>query len=135
MPAFKEAWRAFREGNTGAAVGYLWVSQDDVDTGRATDAKINEINEDLAKRGVISPEQQTTAAQRVANGSIGTGDIFRQPGTDVFGGFKEGVREGAQSMVDGGQKAITSTTGGILSFLPWQVYVLAGLWLWTQRKQ
>jgi hypothetical protein len=111
------------------SLGYLFVSQEEIDRGRLADSQLEAINREAFEGGRISGDAY---AQTIANIKTGATDqLFRNKETNPFEGFKEGAAEGLESMQSAVKGGLSGILGGVLGFIPWWAWVgAAGFVAW-----
>lgn len=97
--------------------------------------RLQQLNTDQARRGIMTPAQAAWQNERIAG--VSTNVILKDPKTSVAGGFQEGLAEGAANIrntVGGGINALVRTGVGVI---PWQVWVIglvvAAGWLYGPK--
>jgi hypothetical protein len=123
--SIKSLWR----GNFKDAANYLFVSQDEVDRGRMLDDKLSAINKADYERGLYSQDQYLKTIANLQANAFQPGGIFEQEGTAPAAGFVEGLKEGAVNMQQGVKNAVGGSINFGLGVIPWQVWVIATVYL------
>lgn len=127
--ALGETLKSWRNGQWRDGLNYLFVSQDEVDRGRAADTQLEALVKADYERGVITAAQRDLTDSRIGDNSFAPGGIFSQDGTDIVGGFQEGLKEGANNIQKGVHDAVGGTINFGLGMIPWQAWVLLAIYL------
>ena len=125
--AIGEAWRAWRRGDGfEKSVGYLWLSQEDIDNNRDTTSRLDEVNRKAFDAGKLSEQDYLDRTAR--NHTTEIGSLVADPASSPWGGFKEGLKEGVENV----QGAIKETIRAPITFglgaIPWQAWVILLIW-------
>ena len=108
------------------------VDSANADAARAADAKLKELNNDLERRGII-PEGDAAVRNADIN-ATGVDHYLQDPGSSTWGGFQEGLDQGAKNIRSAVGDGINTVVGTGLKIIPWQAYVGAavfgGLWIY-----
>lgn len=123
-----ESWSAWRRGEGwNNAFGYLYLSQDDIDAGKAAESRLDALNRDQFDAGRISDQEYTDRQSRINSSSITS--MLENPETSPWSGFKEGLAEGADNVQSTIKGAIAAPINFTLGAIPWQVWLIAGVFL------
>lgn len=119
-------WNAIKERD----LGYLWISDSEVERGRELDSKLlDSVQADYA-RGAISAEVAAISTQQITDAS--TRNQIAQ--SNPWDGFKEGWGDGYKNVKGAIQKVTSGLFGGVLGLIPWQVWagaiIFAVIYFW-----
>jgi hypothetical protein len=110
----------------------LFLSQEDINRGVSADAQLKRLNAENRDRGIITDAQLDDMNDRIDSTSLP--GMLSDPSTSTYGGFKEGLAEGASNIRNAAGEVINSTIGTGFRLIPWQAYVIGGLflggWIW-----
>lgn len=125
---FGTAWKSWREGKGFSdSMSYLFVSETEIARGQALDTRLEEINRQAFDAGTYTAEQYREASANAAQGS--TENWITGPETSPWVGFQEGAAEGLAAEKALVQKATSGVLGNALGFIPWQVWVVAAVYV------
>ena len=117
------AWTAWRSGQPlGDAAGYLFVSEEKLERGRALDNQLDQMNQEAFASGRWTEAQFEQAQQNAAKGSLNewvTGDE-----TSPWEGFKVGWAEGAAAEQDLIKRGLAAPVNWLAGSIPWQVWLI-----------
>ena len=119
------AWDKLMQGHPGDAFSYLYVSDAEIATDKATDAKLGTLNAQTYGNpdSVLYDPQAYAAAQ----GHLQGGNIDAQltdPATSPLGGFQQSIQDTANNTASGIQGVTSFGLGSIFKLIPWQVWIL-----------
>jgi len=132
-----DATKALFSGRPGDAADLVFVDSETVEASNAADRGLDELNKKQRDAGSISETEYRARLARITNnampdfiGSDGErGKLFEQPGTNPSAGFWEGLNDGAKNIRTFAQDSISGTLGFTAKLIPWQVWVVLGLYL------
>lgn len=127
--ALWEALKSLAHGNVSDATGYLFISQDEVDRGRAYDSQLEAMVKNDYAKGIITDDQLALTMGRIQAQSFNPGGILSQEGTNVASGLGEGALEGLNNVQSTVKESIRGTLNYGFGFIPWQAWVLVSLYI------
>jgi hypothetical protein len=114
-------WENAKQGKLGDAFSGAMVPEEDIERGRAADQALLALNEQNRARGIITEEQFADSQARLQKWS--TDELLTNDKYSPWGGFKEGLNDGA--------KNIKGAIGGGINFgfsmIPWQLWALGAV--------
>ncbi len=120
-----EAWKSWNRGEVWEkSFGYLYLSQDEIDRGRALDNRLDASNRVAFERGLVSEKQYQESTARLADASLA--NLLTNPDSSPWQGFQEGAAEGAKSMQEGIKKGLAAPFNFTFGAIPWQVWLVLG---------
>lgn len=126
--AFTEAIKAFQRGDGfEKSFGLLWVSQDEIDRGRLLDSKLDVVNRNSFERGLWTSAEYDKIRERAAAGA--TDQLFLNPDSSPWQGFKEGASEGLEAVQDGIKTTLSAPIKFTFGSIPWQIWALVAAYV------
>lgn len=127
--ALWESLKSAARGNFSDAGNYLFISQEEVDRGRALDSALEAKARESFERGIYSSQQLDVSLERIRQQSFTEGGIFDQPGTDITAGLAEGAMDGLKNIQSGVKESLRETIKFGSGLIPWQGWLLIGVYL------
>lgn len=126
--AIGEAWRAWQRGESWNNVfGYAVVSQETIDSGRAADSRLLELNRAAFEKGTWNEEQYLASNARLHTSSME--ELISNPDSSPWQGFQEGLAEGAANVQGGIKKTLAAPFNFTFGAIPWQIWAAVGVFL------
>lgn len=126
-------WNRIKAGDFSGAASGLFISDADIERGRKADADLAKLNADNLARGIITEEDYRLTQKRLEDWS--TDRMMTDDKYSPWGGFKEGMADGANGMRKFAGESISALLGGFLRTIPWQVWLglmaFAGWWVYV----
>jgi hypothetical protein len=103
------------------AMGYAFVSGGEIARGRELDSALTEENRRDFESGRWNESTYSLASTNASRGS--TEEIFRNPDSNPWEGFKAGAAEGLAGMQNAVKTTASGILGGALGFIPWWIWL------------
>lgn len=118
-----EAWKAWQRGEPiGDSLGYIFVSDAEIERGRKLDSQLEQLNREAFEAGVWSQDEYDQVLGHQATSAIDY--ELTNPETSPWGGFKEGFAEGASNVQESIRKGLSVPINWTLGAIPWQIWLI-----------
>ena len=127
---FGAAWDKLMSGHPGDAFSYLYISDANIATDKATDAKLAKLDEQTYGNQdsyLYDPANYAAAQAHLQGGSIDR--QLTDPATSPMGGFQQSIQDTVNNTAKGIQGVTSWSITSILKLVPWQVYLVAAGYL------
>lgn len=126
--ALGESIKAWRRGESFTNVlGYLAVSQEEIDRGRAADTALEEMNRKAFARGKITQAELDRRSAVVATQS--TDAIITDPESGMGASIVSGLSEGIANVQSTVKESIRAPINFGFGMIPWQAWLILAVYL------
>ena len=115
------------QGHPGDAFSYAFVSDADIATDKATDAKLQALNQERLDEGFYDADTYAQAQAHLQGGNIDK--MLTDPESSPLGGFQQSIQDTVNNTAKGIQGVTSWSLSSILKLIPWQVYLVAAGYL------